>query len=185
MYSFITGSIRGIDKDIIVVENNGIGYKINTPNPYNFTMNEDYKIYTYFHVREDAMELFGFLSNEEKGLFERLISVKGIGPKTACAILATGDVSGVIHAIETSDVKYLKKFPKIGPKAAQQIILDLQGKLTVSEQGNVNKALEEAVEALTALGYTRKEIDKVKKVLSSEQLSTQEYITKALKLMLK
>lgn len=185
MYAYIYGKINKIDSDYIILENNNIGYKILTPNPYIFTIDKDVLVHIYFYIREDAHDLYGFKMIEEKDLFEKLISVTGIGPKSACAILATGDVSNVVNAIDNADVSYLTKFPKVGPKTAQQIILDLKGKLKQIDTKTVNKELEEACEALKALGYKTKEINRVVKQLSNKEMTTQEYITQALQLMLK
>jgi holliday junction DNA helicase RuvA len=150
MYAYLKGSIQMIQNDHVVLEVNGVGYKVLTPNPYYFSINTDERIYTYLYIREDAHELYGFKEEREKSLFEKLISVTGIGPKSACAILATGDVFNVISAIEKGDVHYLTKFPKVGPKTAQQIILDLKGKLGQLEPKRDNRALDEAMEALVA-----------------------------------
>ena len=150
MYSYIVGKIVEINVDHIVVENNGIGYLIYVSNPYEFTK-EEVKIYLYQHVKEDGIFLYGFKTSEEKEMFLKLILVKGIGCKTAMGILATGDVNSIINAIETSNVSYLKKIPGIGPKAAQQIILDLQGKFKnrVLETLVNNEDIEEAKEVLS------------------------------------
>lgn len=185
MYAYLKGVITIIGPDNVVIDVNNVGYYVITPNPYRFTINETTRIYTYQKVREDAIELYGFKTQEEKDLFIKLISVKGIGPKSACAILAVGDISGVVSAIEDNNATYLQKFPKIGPKAAGQIILDLKGKLGGSFTIETNQSLEDAKEALLALGYSNKEISRVAKMLEKEQLSVDEYIKKALQLFLK
>lgn len=185
MYAYISGIIKHIGTDYIVVEANSVGYKIITPNPYQYSLQQETICYTYLYVREDALDLYGFIDLNAKDLFEQLISVTGIGPKSACAILASGDVSSVIDAISRGDVTYLTKFPKVGPKTAQQIILDLKGKLKQSEVVSSNKELDEAIEALKALGYKDKEIIRVTKQLTNQNLTVQGYITKALQLMLK
>ena len=128
MYSYIKGIIVDMARDHIVVDNQGIGYLIYVSNPYQFTKGKETLVYVYQQVKEDGILLFGFLSKEEKDLFLKLIMVKGIGCKTAICILASGDVNAIIQAIESKNIVYLKKIPGIGPKAAQQIILDLQGK---------------------------------------------------------
>jgi Holliday junction DNA helicase RuvA len=184
MIAYLNGLVKFILPDYIVVEVNQIGYKVITPNPYLFIVDEEVSIFTYLSVREDALDLYGFKRMDEKELFIKLISVTGIGPKSACAILAGGDVANVVDAIDRGDVTYLTKFPKVGPKTAQQIILDLKGKLKHVTSTVANVALEEATEALKALGYSDKEIMRVSKHLVG-QMSTQEYITKALQMMLK
>ncbi len=185
MYAYMYGKVANIGTDYIIFENNNIGYKIITPNPYTFNLGEEIIVHVFLYIREDAHELYGFRTPEEKALFEKLISVTGIGPKSACAILAPGDYHNVINAIENGDVAYLKKFPKIGPKTAQQIILDLKGKLGIMEMNTVNKQQADAIEALIALGYKDKEIERVFREITDKNLTTQEYITKALQLMLK
>ena len=95
MYNYISGTVTHLASNYIVLENNGIGYHLNTPNPYVFNENEFYKVYIYQQVREDDVSLYGFKTEEEKDLFLKLISVKGLGPKMALPILATGSVNGV------------------------------------------------------------------------------------------
>jgi Holliday junction DNA helicase RuvA len=185
VYDYIHGKVKQISTDYIVLDNNNIGYKILTPNPYNFSLETELTINVYLYIRNDSFELYGFKTVTEKKLFEKLISVTGIGPKSACAILAPGDVANVLKAIENGDVNYLMKFPKVGPKTAQQIILDLKGKLSHIDAIEINQELDEAFDALKALGYKEREIQKVIKQLPDQGLTTQEYITKALQLMLK
>ncbi len=160
MYGYIIGTVTKITPKFIIVENNGIGYIIIVPNPYNYKLDTLYTIYTYQHVKEDAIELYGFLSWDEHDLFLRLITVSGIGPKSALSILAAATVSEVVRAIEARDDKYLKKFPGIGPKAAQQIILDLKWKLAEPEDNLSIKdsKLNDVLDALVALGYSKKEV---------------------------
>lgn len=183
MFEYINGKIDSIESNYIVLDNNGIGYKIYTASPYSFTVNEEYKVYVYQHIREDENTLFGFKTNDEKELFLRLIDVKGLGPKMALPMLATGSTLGIIDAIERENILYLKKFPKIGDKVARQIILDLKGKLVKSDQisNNVN---DELVEALTSLGYKNVDIKKVVNKVDSN-LSIENQIKDALKLLLK
>ena len=161
MYSYIKGCITDIAKDYIVVENNGIGYLIYVSNPYRFARGKDVTIYVYQQVKEDGILLYGFLTKEEKELFLKLILVKGIGCKTAIGILATGEVNQIISAIESKNITYLKKIPGIGPKAAQQIVLDLQGKFNsvTTEVIFTSPSYDEAIEVLTALGYKLNEVE--------------------------
>lgn len=184
MIAKLTGIIDYIQADYIILTVNNIGYQVMTPNPYSFTVGEEVTIFTHLYVRDDSLDLYGFATQNTKQLFLKLISVTGIGPKTALAILAGGDTSNVMDAINRGDVQYLRKFPKIGPKTAQQIILDLKGKLQPVEVSTY-KELDEAILALQALGYKDKEIERVVKQLAETKLSTKEYITKALQLMLK
>ena len=184
MYSYIKGLIVDIQSDHIVLENNGIGYLIYVSNPYAFSKGKEV-VDLYQQVKEDGILLYGFNLKEEKDLFLKLISVKGIGCKSACTMLASGDVEGICEAIESGNMTYLKKIPGIGPKAAGQIILDLQGKVTATKQTVVNQELEEAMEVLIALGYKQSEVDKVVKKLTDENLDTNGYVKKALSLIVK
>ena len=186
MYSYIVGKVVEINIDHIVIENNGIGYLVYVSNPYEFIKGKEAKVYLYQYVKEDGLLLYGFKTNEEKEMFLKLILVKGIGCKTAIGILATGDVTSIISAIETGNVAYLKKIPGIGPKAAQQIILDLQGKFKNTTTTIINNnVLDEASEVLVALGYKKSEVDKVLAVLLNEKLDTNGYVKRALSLLVK
>lgn len=180
--NYIKGIVVLIDSNYIVVDNNGIGYEIYTPNPYSFKENEEYKVYVYEYYREDEHTLYGFKTKEEKELFLKLINVKGLGCKMALPMLALGSISGIEDAIERENILYLKKFPKIGDKVARQIILDLKGKLV-----NNSKPIEdnsELVEALKSLGYKVPDINKVlPNIDKSKNIGDQ--IKEALKLMLK
>ena len=185
MYGYIVGIVTKISPKYIICENNGIGYLIIVPNPFSYKLNEEYKIYTHQYVREDVLELYGFMSDEEKELFLKLISVSGIGPKSALSILATGTVGEICRAIESRNDAYLRKFPGIGSKASQQIILDLAGKLSISNDGFVtNSKLDDVSDALIALGYSKKEISKVLGKLDGN-LEEGELIKEALKKLVK
>ena len=183
MYAYVKGFIKEIESDYIVVDNNGVGYLVYTASPYSFELDKEYTVYLYQHVREDEITLYGFKSLDEKKLFLRLTSVKGLGCKMALPMLALGSPEGIIDAIERENILYLKKFPKIGDKVARQIILDLKGKLTKSDEGAL-QVNDELVEALRSLGYKAADINKViKKVDSSLDIENQ--IKEALKLLLK
>ena len=111
MYSYIKGTIVEMHTNHIVIENNGIGYLVYVPNPYTFTKGENTTVYIYQSVSENDVRLYGFKEAKQKDLFLMLIKVKGIGPKSATAILASGDVNEIIDAIENNNLKYLKSFP--------------------------------------------------------------------------
>ncbi len=186
MYHYIRGTITRRYKDHVVLDHLGIGYEVFVANPYDYKQGEEVTIYLYQQVREDAQLLFGFPSEEAKDLFLKLIMVKGIGPKTAVGILACGDYTKIVGAIEDGNIAYLKKIPGIGPKAAQQIVLDLKGKLVLSDQADqsVDADREEAMEVLKALGYKASEITSVMKRIT-ETLDTNGYVKKALSLLVK
>jgi holliday junction DNA helicase RuvA len=197
LYEFIKGKVHYIGPEYIVVENNGIGYQISTPNPFSFTKysGQDVIIFTFTYVREDILALYGFQTREEKLLFIKLLNVSGIGPKGALAILASGEPQQVVQAIENEDEPFLVKFPGIGKKTARQMILDLKGKLVDAlpdffpdlfhpekheAVSNQNGQFDEAVLALLALGYSEREIKKISPELKKEKLTTDQYIRKAL-----
>lgn len=184
MYSYIKGVVTEINPSYIVIDNNGIGYKINTPNPYSFNEGNEYKINVYEHIREDEHSLYGFNTIEEKEMFLKLINVKGLGPKMALPILATGSISGIVDAINRENILYLKKFPKIGDKVAKQIVLDLKGKVSCSEEYDSSMDNNDVVETLKALGYKQSDINNViTKINKNDDIETQ--IKEALRLLLK
>lgn len=189
MYNYIKGIVTEFYSDHIVLENNGIGYLIYVPNPYVYNKKEKTTVYVFLSITDNDMRLYGFKTQEQKDLFLMLIKVKGIGPKSAVAILASGEVNEIIDAIENSNTKYLKSFPGIGPKAASQIVLDLQGKFDGIQRlealPNDNPAFEEASEVLVALGYKEKEVERVMVKLKNEDLDTNGFVKKALALMVK
>ncbi|HAA3337989.1 TPA_asm: Holliday junction branch migration protein RuvA [Listeria monocytogenes] len=201
MYDYIKGTVTTITPEYIVVEAGQIGYQIITGNPFSFQRLEgtEAQVFLYQHVREDNISLFGFQTTEERYLFKKLLSVSGIGPKSALAIIASGDVVPLISAIESEDDVYLTKFPSVGKKTARQIILDLKGKLAdvvaseivyVAPENDMvaglSSQLEEAVLALEALGYSTRELKKVIPKLSKEEdLTSDAYIKLALQLMTK
>ena len=129
MLNYIIGNVVMQENNYIVLENNNIGYTIYVANPFSFELNQELKVYLYNQVKEDEYSLYGFKTIEERHLFLKLINVKGLGPKLAMPMLATGSINGIIDAIDRENVLYLTKFPKIGEKLARQIILDLKGKL--------------------------------------------------------
>jgi Holliday junction DNA helicase RuvA len=201
LFEYITGSIEFVGPEYIVLDHNGIGYQLFTPNPYIFQKSEQrIRVYTYQYVREDIIALYGFKTRQERALFMKLLSVSGIGPKGALAVLAAGQTGQVVQAIEQEDEKFLVKFPGVGKKTARQMILDLKGKLAdivpdampdlfsdpsvLEKQSSASAELEEALEALKVLGYAEREISRVVPELLKESLSTDQYIKKALQLLL-
>lgn len=171
MIAYIKGEVVLRQKDHIVLEAQGIGYKILCGNPLLFPVGEKCTVYTYQHVREDDISLFGFLSREEKEIFELLISVKGVGPKTGAAIMGFSGASRLSAAIEAEDINFLCSLPGIGRKTASQIILDLRGKLIASDIDTLkaSAAHRDAIEALLALGFKRNEINQIKQELLKDE----------------
>lgn len=195
MYEYLNGELAHILPTAIVVDVHGVGYQVVFANPYRLqdSLKKQIKVLVQQVVREDSITLYGFISSEERELFQRLISVSGIGPKSAMSILANDDTEGFVNAVESGNVTYLIKFPGVGKKTAQQIILDLKGKFeavpeeTTKAVVSTNQAtLEEAKEALLGLGYSAKEITKIWKSLEAAAPSTtQEALKLAFKLLMK
>jgi len=182
MYNYIKGIVSEIKSTSIVLDNNGIGYEIYTPNPFAFMEGEEYKVYVYQYIREDEMSLYGFKKYEEKELFLKLIDVKGLGPKMALPIIAMGSINGISDAINRENILYLKKFPKIGDKLARQMILDLKGKLELTGEVIVLDESDELLEALKGLGYKDKDIKMVLPKVNKEN-KLEEQIKEALRLL--
>lgn len=173
MYSYIKGTLEETGEDYIVVEAGGIGYHIYTTAQtfeYLPSHGEELKVYTYLHVREDAMILYGFLTKDDLMVFKLLLGVSGIGPKGALAILSVMTTDDLRFAVLGDDAKAISKAPGIGAKTAQRLILELKDKLSLedafeqklshSAQPTPSKttgAKNEAVQALVALGYSSSE----------------------------
>lgn len=183
MYSYIKGVVTIIEPSYVVIENNGIGYMIYVANPYSYKINEEVLIYLYQQIREEENTLYGFKNKEDKDLFLKLISVKGLGCKMALPMLSGDNKDSIYDAIESGNINYLKKFPKIGDKVARQIILDLKGKLAIDAK-EVKQDYTELTETLKSLGY--KPVD-IKKILPNIDVSKtlESQVKEALKLLLK
>ena len=173
MYAYISGKIADKANNYVVIDNGGMGYKIfMSPSVIEKLpdVGEFQKIHTYYYVREDVISLYGFLTNEELRMFELLLSVSGIGAKSAIQILSSITPSSFALAVISNDVSKIVKIPGIGNKTAARIILELKDKLkteqAISKNEQVKEAIHEsekdteAVVALQVLGYTRKEIEK-------------------------
>lgn len=187
MIAYIKGKVISYNTEYAIIENNGIGFRIFMPDATKLILDEDVLIYTYLQIREDAHILFGFNTIGEHDLFLKLISVKGIGPKIAINALGSGGAARIVEAIEAGDVNYLKSLSGIGPKAASQIVLDLKGKLIEKDSGKISgdQNVLDAVEGLKALGYKSVEINNVIKQIEGQFTSADEYIRKALSLLIR
>ncbi|WP_106768485.1 Holliday junction branch migration protein RuvA [Paenibacillus faecalis] len=176
MIDFLRGQLVHIENEYIVLEVQGIGFRVFCPNPFVFGKAEGpVTVFTHHHVREDTMLLFGFPTQEEQRLFRKLIEVSGIGPRVALGILGGGSPEQVVSAIYQENISFLVKLPGIGKKTAQRMILDLKDKLdgfggyelntglfaANETQPDDDSAWAEAREGLKALGYTDSELDKV------------------------
>ena len=172
MIAFVSGKVKLIRKETIVIDVQGIGYEVYTGNTFQFSLNQEVFLYTYQHVREDAILLFGFIEEQDYDVFMRLINVKGIGPKTALNLLVACPAKEMVEAIENDDIKRLKSLPGIGAKTASQIVLDLKGKfvsMPSKEDAVSNPVWQECQEALIALGYKPVALNAIKKELSARK----------------
>ena len=196
MYAYIKGSLEIKTTEYIVIETNGIGYKVFMSESAIDKLGEigsKIKIFTYLKVREDEMSLYGFNTNEELRMFELLLSVSEVGAKSAIVILSNITPSSFALAVITDDVAKLKKLPGIGPKTAQRIILELKDKLKAiqdTDKAELEDMLEmkkdnsenisEAISALQVLGYTRKEIEKAFEKFKQDSLEVEDIIKQGL-----
>ncbi|MGB7594061.1 MAG: Holliday junction branch migration protein RuvA [Erysipelotrichaceae bacterium] len=188
MIAFISGRVHSFALDWVIIDNQGIGYRVFFNHPEALSLNQQVSLYTYHYIREDEQSLYGFLNMDEYDLFVKLISVKGLGCKTAAGILAASNFQRIVNAIEVSDVAYLKTMPGVGAKTASQIILDLKGKLVAehTKEQISNPSLSDALEALKALGYKASEIASIQKdLMLSDAKTSEEYIRLGMSILLK
>ena len=196
MFAYIKGNLEVKTKGYVVIDVNGVGYKIfmsETAIEKIGEISETVKVHTYLRVREDDMSLYGFNTNEELRMFELLLQVSGIGAKSAITILSNITPSSFALAVITNDLSKIKSLPGIGPKTAQRIILELKDKIeteeAVIEGGNVeknilieqNENIAEAISALQVLGYSKKEIEKSLEKENTNDLTLEEIIKLGLK----
>ena len=200
MYAYIKGSLEEKARNYVVIDVAGVGYKIYMSEKDIDTLGEygkSVKIHTHLSVREDDMSLYGFVTQEELRMFELLIQVSGIGSKSAISMLSNITPSEFAIAVLSNDVDTLKKVPGVGPKSAQRIILELQDKLKkeemsvdiekekneISKQISHSQNVEEAMQALQILGYSKKEIEKSFEKIANTDVSVEELIKKGLSLL--
>lgn len=197
MISFVKGPVAEIFEDTVVIECGNIGYEIHVPVSVLQKLpgvGREAKLYTYFQVREDAMCLYGFLNRQDLQIFKQLISVNGIGPKGALGVLSALSPDDLRRAIVSGDAKAISKAPGVGAKTAQRIILDLKDKIDLKEfllpvlteeesTGSITGGVAgEAIEALTALGYSSVEAGRaVKKVEVIESMTAEDVLKASLK----
>lgn len=199
MFAYIKGLYESRMLDYIVLDVNGIGYKVFMSENSMKKIGElgtTIKVYTYVKVREDDISIYGFSSAEELRMFELLISVSGIGAKSAITILSNIEPSSFALAVVSDDISVLKKLPGIGTKSAQRIILELKDKLKsinieesdINESAvitNNNENIEDMISALQVLGYTRKDIEKIIPKLDDNNHDLEDLIKNALNLLSK
>ncbi len=193
LISYIKGSVEHISDSFIILECYGIGYtiKVSTATIAKIQPGSEIKMYTYMSVREDDVSLFGFLAMDELEMFNKLLTVNGLGPKSALSILATITPAQLMLAVVTDDSVTLSKCPGVGKKTAQRIILDLRDKIKTQEAigmeespvtANVSSGhKQDAIDAMIALGYSRSDAVKAVLEVSQDGLSTEQLIRLALK----
>ncbi len=198
MIGFVKGILDTVREDRIYVDNNGIGFEILVPGSVASALPQvgnEVKIYTYTYVREDILQLYGFLTRDELEMFKLLITVNGIGPKVGLGILSAMNVDSLRFAILADDAKSIAKAPGIGAKTASKLILELKdkchledilepsGELAGSENATAdNEARNEAIQALVALGYTATEASTaVRKVKAAEDMTVEDILKQSLK----
>ncbi|MBO4283672.1 MAG: Holliday junction branch migration protein RuvA [Clostridia bacterium] len=206
MYYYVKGELTYSDQSVAVVECGGVGYKLTisliTADVLSHKRGEIVRLFTHLSVREDGIELFGFLSEEERNVFNLLTGVSGVGPKAAMSLLSSFSPDKLIFAVGTEDIKSLAKANGIGGKTAARIVLELKDKVsgdlfrqsgataakpdgTLLEATKKNGKLSEATEALTALGYDRSQILSALRGVDIEKMTLEEIITAALRKFVK
>ena len=192
MIAFIKGIVDSYGTDWLVIDRGGMGWKVFYPHTDRIHLQEEMTVFTYLHYTEAELSLYGFESQQEMELFLRLISVKGLGPKTAMGMLARADANRIILAIENGDVSVLKSMPGIGAKTASQIVLDLKGKLVPvavknkAQPESYATEIEEACDALRNLGYRQQDITSAAEYMKSKpQEKTEDYVRLGLQFLMK
>lgn len=200
MLAYIKGELTQITSEYVVIEAGGLGYKVFMPETAMERLGEigkTVKVHTYYKVREDDISIFGFNTQEELRMFELLLSVSGVGAKTAVVIISTIEPSEFAFAVISEDISELIKIPGIGKKSAQRIVLELKDKLkkeSISVDADIkqtrtkaknNDNVEEAMSALQVLGYNKKEIEKAFEKIDSSNLNIEELIKKGLAVLSK
>ena len=201
MYYYVSGQVAHVEPYLAVIDCGGVGYACRTT-AYTISQikkGDRAKLFTYLSVREDAMDLYGFFSQEELKLFQQLISVSGVGPKAALAILSSSTPANLAMSIITGDEKTLTRAPGVGKKIAQRVILELKDKLAKGQTINAagesyggtgvtvipENKLSEATAALAVLGYSQGEINLALKGIDLDGLPLEQIIKQALKKMVK
>ena len=188
MIGFLSGKIELLKRPFAIINVNGVGYKVLVSENFysKLTKDQTLKVFTYTYVHEDALELFGFLEIEDLTLFENLITVSGIGPKTALNIFSFGERKDIIEAIIKGDVSFFTSVPRLGTKNAQKIIIELKNKMAAGGQdldlsGKDFIETEEAVQALKSFGFSTQEAQSALRQVKTQGLSLDEKVKFALK----
>lgn len=187
MIAALKGIVDSIDAPYIIVDVQGVGYKVLVPTTLlsSVSAGQTIKLFTYTHVREDILELFGFLQQQDLRVFEKLLGVSGIGPKTAMSVFSFGTHEDIIKAIFEGDVSFFSGVPRLGKKNAQKIIIELKGKLDLdAEMADLEGLGAKNGEIMTALkqfGFTQKEAQEAVRKIAKDGQTTEEKIKLALK----
>ena len=187
MIARLQGTIVLKESTSIIIDVHGVGYKVYSPILVlsQVHVGEEIAVYTYTLVRDDALELYGFTDNRDLALFEMLLSVSGIGCKTALGVFGNGTREEIVNAILQANTAFFSGVPRLGTKGAQKIIIELKGKLgssgAVALDEMVGEGIEDVVEALKSFGYTQKEAQEVFKQVSGQAEGAAERIRLALK----
>lgn len=187
MIASLKGTVDAINSSHAIIDIDGVGYKVLLTGSIllKLSIGDKVKVFTYTHVREDVLELYGFLSQEELRLFEYLIGVSGVGPKTALCVFSYGSKEEIVEAVTTADVDFFTAVPRLGKKNAQRIIIELKGKLgsitDLDLSGQNSKENDEVVAALKNFGFSATEAKEALKNIRDKDVSTEEKIRLALK----
>lgn len=198
MIGYIKGRVEEIGAGNLILERDGIGYRIFVPDGGAARIGEEVKVYTYLHVKEDALQLYGFFSKDDHDIFKMLLNVSGIGPKGALGILSGLSADELRFAVLSDDAATIARAPGIGKKTAQKLILELKDKFSLEEAFETklshvqqsaaamsSDGISEAVQALTALGYSNTEaIQAVRKVEDAASMDAEAILKAALKFIL-
>ena len=183
MIAFLKGTVHSFQKDYVLIDVKGVGYRVFYRHQDELKIGEETFLYTYQHVSENDMVLYGFKDEEEYETFTRLITVRGIGPKLAANILALSSPKEIANAIENEDVNYIKSIPGIGLKTANQLILDLKGKIGTTLKDS--KLVSDLSDALSSLGFKKQEISKALSKMKLKDIDLNEAVKKALSILRK
>lgn len=185
----IRGVVDHIGTTHLIIDVHGVGYYVYASQDVLTKISgigQEIKIYTYTHVREDILELYGFATIEDLKLFEQFIAVSGIGPKTAIGIFSVGSRADIMKALMNGDLTFFSSVPRLGKKNAQKLIIELKGKVdltTDSMVSQINKADQEVINALKSFGFSQREIGEVLEKVAGENISTSEKIRQALRIL--
>lgn len=202
MIAYLNGRVADVSEDNLVIEVAHIGYHVRVPASVTALLppvGEEVRIYTYMSVREDAVALYGFLTKDDLEMYKQLITVSGVGPKAGLSVLSVLTADELRMAVISQDAKAISKAPGIGAKTAQRIILELKDKISLEDavfmkdsaagaaavpvSGGISQAKAEAVEALTALGYSSSDALRAVKAVEQEDMDVEALLKAALKKM--